>query len=372
MNYTFWVVVCMSMFYKINVNALTMDKPAVVLVKPVYNLNPKDADTTITLQQTYVVSTDDNLVVDFSVPVKLTVIESKTQVVEVRLSLTGKSIKANAEQKAKTLKLSASKEELSGYVKTGELLLAIPATLKSQFTLQEGQILFNATDAKLQLQLQRGDVKLLNAKGNYTISVNQGSITCQKSQIQGSLKASSGLTQIIQSKGHFLATTGSGFFTVNSPSQDVNASIQKGQMDLKVAEGNVFAQIRDGNFSFEWQGKEKVQAQQFDIRAINSIVLLNFPVGFSMDLNLDQNQTHELLASTDTTAVPTLKRKGKKMKLESEFALTKPTEKEIIHRGKKMKIAQSHQLINGGANKVSIHSTDSEVYFKKLKGSSKN
>jgi hypothetical protein len=355
----------------------------------------KAQNTPIAINRTIDILPGSVLKVTSALPIELKLTGNAKKQVAIGLDLQGQALDASvtttplAGSQGKTILVQIAAQTPAAHVKSGRLTLSVPDSMVCLFTLSEGQLWFARATVNATLTLGKGDVRINQLGGKMTAFVRQGSISCDNSQLKANFTVPSGMIALSSCSGTILAQGPDNSLSIRSSTQEqknnpkstsqLQASLQKGRLVLKASQEDISAQLRNGVLDFQWKGDRKTAGYKLDFQAFNSTLNLDLPDGFSMDLNLDQSQSEAFLtASQPTSTEPAATRpigpqqgKGKKMKLESEFALTAPSEKEITRQGRKMKVAQGRQVIEGGANKVTIHATDSEVNFRKIKAVTK-
>jgi|GEM_PF-4209386 len=326
------------------------------------------------------------LVLQLTVPVKLTLSHAAGTQHQVSIKGSGPGYQARAEEVTTTGQPPVIVVSLTqaGYA-TGntspgstatqpvEVAIQLAPNSSLQGQVSSGTIVINGLEAaQLTLDLGQGDVEVGNSSGHFYLSTRQGNLSCHQSDLTGNLAAPSGSITLAGSRGRFSASAGSGSISVNTPTQQVSAQLSggaDGSVRLVAAEGDVQASVYKGNLDFTWAGPAQATGLHFDFMAQQGAMDLHFPEAFSLDMNLDQVQTVTGTAGNGaqpvSAALPVAGNTTGKM--QSEFAKASlPAEKIVTHQGKRLAITQGRQLINGGRNLLMIHAADSQVYLKKV------
>jgi hypothetical protein len=341
---------------------------------------PKKQIELTNYQATRSISLSDGGAIEFrsTLAVRVTVngsagIKKQTGTADISYLLTGQSLSVDIQENQpqaggpRVVVVSIDKKQ-EGYIQKGEVTINLPLGVATRFSMAEGSLNLNRLDQMSAFSLGSGDVRINDVQTQVIGQVDIGSIVCRNSRVDGSLSVQSGQIDISATSGNLSLNSARSGVNLNS-SQPVKALLKRDNMILEVVQADITASLNGSNLDLKWQGSKQVENHQVTIQATGSVVSLNLPGDFSATLALDQSETMTASAAPATPARPT----GKKTKLESDFSVSQPAKKEIEKNGNKLTVQQGTQFLgsknaNGEyAHRISLHTTNSEVYLKRNK-----
>lgn len=318
-------------------------------------------------------------------------------VVSIEIEISGESadnVKYDFEQSGNTVTITTEYKKRHRSNNTdASLIVRVPNKFNIDFSTMGGDIKIASVEGKIEGKTMGGDLNLNNLKGHLDITTMGGEIILKDSEVdgkaktmggevtvenvQGDIDASSmgGNVQYSNVKGNKNATgkevnistmggdldvdkapngarlkTMGGDIKVNQAEKFITAETYGGDIEIKEIDGWVKAKTLGGDVTVTMTGDGKEGGRDVTLTSLSGDITLTVPAGLSMEIEIE-------LAYT---------KKHTDCKIVSDFNINQErTDEWDDEQGTPRKYIYGKGSINGGKNKIIIHTINGNIYLKK-------
>ena len=320
-------------------------------------------------------------------------------VVSVEMKIKGRdadNVKYEIEQSGNRVTVTNEyKKRLRNNKSNTSVIIKVPNKFNIDFETMGGDVAIVSVDGKMKGKTMGGDLNLSDLKGYLDITTMGGEITLKDSEVDGKVKTMGGEVTVDNVKGDVNASsmggdvkysnvsgnkrsvgnevdittmggdlkvdkapngaklhTMGGDITVNHAEKYVKAKTMGGDVRIKEVDGWVEATSMGGDVEVKMTGDPKDGKRDATLTSMSGDVTLIVPAGLSMEIDIELSYTKE----------------HTNCKIISDFDIKeeRTTEWERDHNGSTpKKYIYGTGSVNGGKNKITLHTVNGNVYLKK-------
>ncbi|GJQ62812.1 MAG: hypothetical protein SCALA702_18650 [Melioribacteraceae bacterium] len=320
-------------------------------------------------------------------------------VVEIIYHIGGRDadlVEVEIEQRSNGVEVYSSYSQKQNNVRTDEEIVAkVPANYNLDFNTMGGSVKLKGLDGKMEGTTMGGALNLSDLKGHLSLVTMGGGITLSDSKVDGKVKTMGGEVLVENVEGNVKASSMGGKVTqrnvrnssadgvgeevnistmggdidvddapngasvktmggdieVNKVQKFLSAETMGGEIKVRSADAKIKCKTMGGDIYVKFDGDGNADDRDIKLTSMSGDVELLIPADFSMDIEVKIKADEDDVDDYDII---------------NDFGLSSEIKDDDGWHGRDTKVIYAAKTVNGGKNKVRIHTVNGNVRIKKI------